>query len=51
MSIRRKNNYDKVENIKAPLSLLLLDEGEVVQPFPPLAHDVEEVISLEDEEF
>jgi hypothetical protein len=29
----------------------MLDEGEVVQPCLPLAHNVEEVASLDDEEF
>jgi hypothetical protein len=51
VSIRRKKNYDKVQHIEAPLSFLMLDEGEVVQPCSPPAHDVEEAISLDDEEF
>jgi hypothetical protein len=49
LSIKRKKNYDKMKHIEAPLSLILLDEGEVVQPcLPP---NVEEAISLDDEEF
>jgi hypothetical protein len=51
VSIRRKKNYDKVQHIEAPLSLILLDEGEVVQPCFPPAHNVEQAISLDDEEF
>jgi hypothetical protein len=41
----------KHKHIEAPLSFLLLDEGEVVQPFSPLVHNVEEAINLDDEEF
>jgi hypothetical protein len=49
LSIKRKKNYDKAQHIEAPLSLIPLDEGEVVQPcLPP---NVEEAISLDDEEF
>jgi len=49
VSIIRKNNYDKVQHTEAPLSFLPLDEGKVVQPCSPPAHNVEEVISLDDE--
>jgi len=49
VSIRRTKNYDKVKHIESPLSLLPLDEGEVVQPFSPPTHDVEEAINLDDE--
>jgi hypothetical protein len=49
MSIRRKKNYDKSQHIEAPLSLLPLDEGKVVQTCSPPTHDVEEVISLDDD--
>jgi hypothetical protein len=42
-------NYDKAQHIEAILSLMSFGEGEVVQPcFPP---NVEEAISLDDEEF
>jgi hypothetical protein len=47
--IKRKKNYDKVQHIETPLSLISLDKGEVVQPcLPP---NVEEAIILDDEEF
>jgi hypothetical protein len=47
--IKIKKNYDKAQHIEAPLSLIPLDKGEVVQPcLPP---NVEEAISLDDEEF
>jgi hypothetical protein len=46
LSIKRKKSYDKEQHVEAPLSLIPLDEGEVVQPcFPP---NVEEAISLDD---
>jgi hypothetical protein len=47
LSINRKNNYDKAQHIEALVSLIQLDEGEVVQPcLPPNA---EEAINLDDE--
>jgi hypothetical protein len=49
LSIRRNNNYDKTQHIWAPLSLIPLDENEVVQTSLPPAHNVEEAISLNDE--
>jgi hypothetical protein len=51
LSIKRKKNYDEVQHIEALLYFIALDEGEVVQPCLPPAHDVEEAISLNDEEF
>jgi hypothetical protein len=49
LSIKRKKNYDKAQHIEGLLSLIPLDEGKVVQPcLPP---NVEEAISLDDEEF
>jgi hypothetical protein len=46
-SLKRKKNYDKAQHIKAPLYLIPLDEGKVLQPgLPP---SVEEAISLDDE--
>jgi hypothetical protein len=47
--IKRKKTYEKAQHIDAPLSLIPLDKVEVVQPcLPP---NVEEAISLDDEEF
>jgi hypothetical protein len=40
-----------VKHVEASLSFLPLDEVEVFQLCSPLSHDVEEVISLNDEEF
>jgi hypothetical protein len=55
MSMKRKKNFDEVQHVEKPhetsLSFLPLDEGEVVQPCFPLAHEVEEATSLNDEEF
>ena len=51
MSIKIKKNYDKEQHIEAPLSLIPLDEGDVVQPCLRPTHNVEEVINLDDEEF
>jgi hypothetical protein len=50
MYIKRKKNFDESQHVETSLSFLLLDEGEVVQPFFPPVHDVEEAISLNDEE-
>jgi len=44
MSLRRKNNFDTLQNFEAPLSFLPHDEDEALQPCSPHAHDVEEVI-------
>jgi hypothetical protein len=41
LSIKIKKNYDKVKHIDAPLSLIPLDKGEVVQPCLPPTHNVE----------
>ena len=53
--MKRNENVDEVWHVEKPhetsLSFLPLDEGEVVQPCLPPAHEVEEVISLNDEEF
>jgi hypothetical protein len=49
--IRRKKNSNKAQHIEAPLYFLSHDEGEVVQPCSPLAHDVEEEINLDYKEF
>jgi hypothetical protein len=47
LHIKRKKNYDKSKHIETPISLIPLDEGEVVQPsLPP---NVEEAINLDDE--
>jgi hypothetical protein len=55
MSTKRKRNYDEIQhvekNYETLLYFLLLDEGEIVQPFFPLVHEVEEAIGLNDEEF
>jgi hypothetical protein len=49
LSIKIKKNHDKAPHIEALLSLILLDKGKVVQPcLPP---NVEEVITIDDEEF
>ena len=46
LSIKIKKNYDKEKHVKAQLSLITIDEGEVVQPcLPP---NVEEAINLDD---
>jgi hypothetical protein len=55
MSMKRKKNSDEVQHVEEPcetsLSFLPLDEGEFVQPCFPPAHEVEEVTSINDEEF
>jgi hypothetical protein len=55
MSIKRKKNYDEVQHVEKPretsLSFLLLDEVEVVHPYSPPVHEVEEENGLNDEEF
>jgi hypothetical protein len=54
MSIKRKKNSDESQHVEKPheasLSFLPLDEGEVVHPCSPPAHEVEEATSLNDEE-
>jgi hypothetical protein len=50
MYIKRKKNYDESQHVETSLSLLSLDEGEVVQPCFPPVHEIEESISLNDEE-
>jgi hypothetical protein len=49
MYIKRNKNCDKSQHVETSLSFLLLDEGEIVQPFFPPLHEVEEEISLNDE--
>jgi hypothetical protein len=51
MSIKRKKNSDEPQHVETSLSLLPLDEGEVVQPCFPHVHEVEEAVSLNDEGF
>jgi hypothetical protein len=46
MSIKRKKNYDKAQHIEEQLSFLSLDEGKVVQPCSPPAHEDEEMVIL-----
>jgi hypothetical protein len=50
MSIKRKKNFDEVQHVEKPretsLSFLPLDEVEVVQPYSPPVHEVEEANSL-----
>jgi hypothetical protein len=47
LSIKRNNNYDKVQHMEALLSLIPFDEGDVVQPcLPP---NIEDTIILDDE--
>jgi hypothetical protein len=48
--IKRKKNYDKSQHVGTLLSFLLLDEGEVFQLFFLPTYEVEEAISLNDEE-
>jgi hypothetical protein len=48
MYIKRKKNPDEVQHVETSLSLLPLDEGEVVQTCLPPAHEDEEMISLDD---
>jgi hypothetical protein len=54
VSIKRKNNYDDVKHVEKPheasLYFLPLDEVEVVHPYSPPTHKVEEETSLNDEE-
>ena len=50
MYIKRKKNSDKSQHFETSLSLLPLDEGEVVQPCFPSVHEFDEAISLNDEE-
>jgi hypothetical protein len=51
MCIKRKKNSEESQHVETSLSLLPLDEGEVVQPCFPPVHEVEKAISLNDEEF
>jgi hypothetical protein len=41
MPMKRKKNLDEAQHVEASLYFISLDEGEVVQPFSPPAHDVE----------
>jgi hypothetical protein len=51
VSIIRNKSSDKGKHVEAPLSLIPFDEGKLFQPCSPLAHDVEESIHLDDDEF
>jgi hypothetical protein len=50
MSIKRKKNYDESKHVETSFSLLLLDVGEVVHPFFPPVHEVEQANSMNNEE-
>jgi hypothetical protein len=51
ISMKRKNNLNEAQHVEASLSLLPLDEVEVVQLCSPCIHEVEEVTSTSEEEF
>jgi hypothetical protein len=51
MSIKRNKNFDESQRVETSLFFLPLDVGEVVHPCFPLAHEVEEENSLNDEEY
>jgi len=51
MSMKRNKNFYESQRVKTSLFFLPLDVGEVVHPFFPLSHEVEEENSLNDEEY
>jgi hypothetical protein len=51
MSIKRKKNFEESQHVETSLSLLPINVDEDAHPCFPPTHEVEEVTSLNDEEF